>query len=78
MARLGLAGVSLAEGGVRGAAAGAALTREQRSERDPNIALKRLPAEPESRRLFFLWGTRGGLTTLRALSPLDSAARERL
>ena len=38
------------------------LTEEERSVRDPNIALKRLPAEREERRLSFFWGTFGGQT----------------
>ena len=53
------------------------LTEEERSVRDPNIALKRLPAEREERRLSFFWGTFGG-QTFNAPSRRSAEKREKL
>ena len=52
------------------------LTAEERSVREPNIALKRLPADREDRRLSFFGGIFGG-QTFRAPSLLRSAEKEK-
>ena len=73
-----LSRISLVPAGVRlvGEEEGGQLTAEERSVREPNIALKRLPADREERRLSFFGGIFGG-QTFRAPSLLRSAEKEK-